>query len=84
MFKKEDNEDYLQGFSANERAILERIPVIFLRKAVAGIVRKKIKLQFTGWLQYLLPLIFVLIFSFIGGISQLLNARFIGLPMYAL
>ncbi len=84
MFKKEKNEDYLQGLGANERAILERIPVIFLRKAAAGIVRKKIKLQFSGWLQYLLPVIFVLIFSFTGGIAQLLNARFIALPMYAL
>ena len=51
MSKKEENNDYLQGLSSNERAILERIPVIFLRKAAACIVRKKLKLQFSGWLQ---------------------------------
>lgn len=83
MPKKEENQDYLQGLGANERALLERIPVIFLRKAAAVIVRKKIKLQFSGWLQYLLPIIFVLIFSFIGGVAQLLNAMYLSRFWYA-
>ena len=76
--------DYLQGLGANERAILEGIPVLFIRKIAAGIVRTKLKLQFTGWLQYLLPIIFVLFFSLIGGIAQLLNIKFLDLVFYAL
>ncbi len=82
--KKNELNDYLQGLSANERALLERIPVLFIRKIVAGIVRTKMKLQFTGWLQYLIPIIFVLFCSFIGGITQLLHIKFLSLAFYAL
>ena len=51
------NSDYLHGLGANERAIVERIPILALRKVAAGIVRAKERVQFTGWLQYLLPLL---------------------------
>ena len=53
----------MHGLGANEKAILERIPVVFLRKMAAGLVRAKMRVQFTGWLQYLLPMIFVFLFS---------------------
>ena len=74
----------MKGLSANEKAILERIPILFLRKIAAGLVRAKMRVQFTGWLQYLLPMIFVLLFSLIGGIAQLLNARFLAIAFLGL
>jgi nitroreductase len=81
---KINRKDFMQGLGANERAILERIPVPFLRKIAAGVVRAKMRFQFTGWLQYLLPMIFVLLFSFIGGTAHLLNARFLSIPFLVL
>ncbi|MEJ2757764.1 MAG: nitroreductase family protein [Anaerolineales bacterium] len=69
------NDDLYRGLGATERAILERIPVLFLRKLAAGIVRAKMRMQFSGWLQYLLPIIFVLFLSLIGGVVYLLRAR---------
>jgi len=81
---KQNSDDFMQGLGANEKAILERIPVLFLRKIAAGIVRAKMRVQFTGWLQYLLPMIFVLLFSIIGGIAHLLNFRFLAIPFLVL
>jgi len=79
-----NEKDYMQGLGANERAILERIPILMLRKTAASIVRAKIRVQFTGWLQYLIPVIFILLFSLLGGISQLINARFLSISFLLL
>jgi len=67
------NDDFMHGLGANERAILERIPVLFLRKLAANIVRAKMRLQFTGWLQYMLPVPFMLVLFLIAGITNLLG-----------
>ena len=74
----------MHGLGVNERAILERIPVLFLRKIAAGIVRTKMRFQFTGWLQYLLPLPFVLLLTLIGLIASLLNVKYLAIPFLAL
>jgi len=74
----------MRGLGANEQAILERIPILFLRKIAAGIVRAKMRLQFTGWLQYLLPIIFVLVFFGIAEIANLLDARLLAIPFLVL
>jgi hypothetical protein len=66
--------DILHGLGANERAILERIPILPLRRMAANIVRLKMCLQFTGWLQYMLPLPFMLVLFLIAGITRLLGA----------
>ena len=71
------NNDYMHGLSANERAIIERIPILPLRKFVAGMVRAKMRVQFTGWLQYLLPVIFILILALLAGVSLLLKISFL-------
>ncbi len=84
MAHKINGDDFMQGLGANEKAILNRIPVLFLRKIAAGIVRAKMRVQFTGWLQYLLPLIFVLLFSLIGGIALLFKANFLATPFLIL
>jgi len=82
--EKQKSDDFMKGLGANEKAILERIPVLFLRKIATGLVRAKMRVQFTGWLQYLLPLIFMLLFCLIGGITYLLNARFLTMPFLGL
>ncbi len=79
-----NSDDFMHGLGANERALLERIPVRFLRKIAAGIVRAKMRIQFTGWLQYLIPLPFVLLFSLIGGIAFLLHAKVLAIPFLVL
>lgn len=81
---KQNSNDYMRGLGANERAILERIPNTMLRKVAANIVRAKMRLQFTGWLQYLLPMIFVFLFYLVGGIAHLLNIRFLSIPFLIL
>jgi len=67
------NDDFMQGLGANERAILERIPLLFLRKLAADVVRAKMRLQFTGWLQYMLPVPFMLVLFLVAGIARLLG-----------
>jgi|GEM_PF-4441569 len=48
--------DPLAGLGPNERALLERLPTATLRRLAATVVRTKMRLQFKGWLQYVLPL----------------------------
>ena len=57
--RTQKKDDFMHGLGANERAILERIPLPFLQRIAAGVVRAKMRVQFTGWLQYLLPMVFV-------------------------
>jgi nitroreductase len=71
--QKSDN--FMRGLGANERAILERIPILSLRKLAADVVRVKMRLQFTGWLQYMLPVPFMLVLFLIAGITHLLGAE---------
>ena len=71
------NDNFMHGLSANERALLERIPIIPLRKLAAGMVRAKMRVQFTGWLQYMLPLIFILLFFLLAGIAYLFKISFL-------
>ena len=82
--EKQDSDDFMHGLGPNERALLERIPFLFMRKIAAEVVRTKMRLQFTGWLQYLLPVIFVLLFASIGGIAALFNVRFLAIPFLVL
>ncbi|MEJ2487438.1 MAG: nitroreductase family protein [Anaerolineales bacterium] len=77
-------DEILHGLGANERAILERIRIPFLQRIAAGVVRAKMRVQFTGWLQYLLPIIFVLLFALIGEIASLLNFRLLAIPFLML
>lgn len=81
---KQNSDDFMHGLGANEKALLERIPVLFLQKFAAEMVRAKVRFQFTGWLQYILPLIFVFLFSLISGIAKLFNAKFLAISFLAL
>jgi nitroreductase len=65
----------MKGIGANERAILERIRWAPGRRAAAWLVRAKMRVQFSGWLQYLLPAPLLLLLLLLGGLSWLLGAH---------
>lgn len=72
------SEDPLAGFSANEHAILERVPTIPLRRLAAAIVRLKMRLQFTGWLQYVIPVVPATGLGLLGGLVGLAGLPWVG------
>ncbi|MCP4143274.1 MAG: nitroreductase [Chloroflexi bacterium] len=72
------NDDFMHGLGANERALLEKIPILPFRKIAAGMVRAKMRVQFTGWLQYLIPVFPILILALLALVSNLLNIFILG------
>lgn len=70
---QESQADEMAGLGANERAILSRIRWGPARRLAIRLVRLKMRLQFTGWLQYLLPLPSVLVLGLLGALSWLLG-----------
>ncbi len=59
--------------SANEQAVIDRIPLPILRAAFERLWRVKVRLQFTGWLQYVPPALVALAVLAIAGLTQLLG-----------
>jgi nitroreductase len=59
--------------SANEQAVIDRIPIPVLRAAFAELWRLKVRLQFTGWLQYVPPVLVALAVLAIAGLARLLG-----------
>jgi len=59
---------------ANEKAIVDKIKSKALKNIAIQLIGFKLKLQWKGWLQYLLPTPIVLVIFLLGGISFLLNA----------
>jgi len=68
-----ESSDPLTGLGPNERALLERVPTRTLRRLAATVVRTKVRLQFTGWLQYVLPLGPTAALAFLGGLALLVG-----------
>jgi len=62
-----------QNLTPNERAIIDSIRIPLLRKLFENIWRAKLRLQFTGWLQYIPPLVVTLLIFLIAGIVYLLG-----------
>ena len=58
---------------ANERAILDKIPLPILRRMAERVLYVKMRLQFTGWLQYMLPIPLAVVMLAFGGIAWLLG-----------
>ncbi len=75
---KTANEIY-QSLGSNEKAIIDKIKIPILRSLLIHLVATKLKLQFTGWLQYLIPITPTLIIVLIGGVFYLLGADTIAL-----
>lgn len=64
--------DEMAGLGANERALLGDIRFGPLRRLAVRLVRLKMRLQFTGWLQYLIPLAPTLLLVLLGAVTWLL------------
>lgn len=62
---------------ANEKAIIDKVKITFLRNLLIRIVDVKVRLQFTGWLQYMLPVPLMLLLFLIAGIARLLGGMLI-------
>lgn len=75
--------DELRGLGANERAVLERIPWRPLRRGAAQLMRAKMRVQFTGWLQYLIPVPVLILLALLGGLVWLLAGPEAGLVSLA-
>ena len=77
--QQQRTDDFMAGLGANEQALLSRIPVRFLRKLATRAVRVKMRLQFTGWLQYVLPLVVVVPLAMIATIALWVDIRWVAL-----
>lgn len=71
-------------FGANERAIVNKIKNIFIRDIVIRIIGTKLKLQWSGWLQYLIPLPIILVLLTLGLIVYLLGGFYISMTISAI
>jgi nitroreductase len=60
-----------QKLTPNEKALLDSIKIPFLKKLFTAIWRTKLRLQFTGWLQYIPPAIVMLLFFLLGALVHL-------------
>ena len=59
------------NLGSNERAIVDNIHAPFVRRLVIRLVAIKLRLQFTGWLQYLIPLPITLVLFLLTGLAYL-------------
>lgn len=63
-----------EKFGPNERAIVDKVRINPLKNFIILIIGVKLRLQFTGWLQYLVPLPFALLSFLIALIFLLFGA----------
>lgn len=69
---------------ANERALVDRVKIKPLRNLFIRFIGFKLKLQWTGWLQYVIPLPIVLLALVIGGFAYLLGGLMISRIIFIL
>ncbi len=69
-----------QKLTPNEKALLNSIRIPFLRNIVTAIWHVKLRLQFTGWLQYILPAVIALVFFLVAGFIRLFGSRQVASP----
>jgi nitroreductase len=62
-----------QKLTPNEKAVIDSIKIPILRNLFTSIWQVKLRLQFTGWLQYVPPLFFTLVVFLIAGLIHLLG-----------
>lgn len=63
-----------RDFSPNEKAVLDSVRIGFLRKLFAVIWRLKLRLQFTGWLQYIPVALLSFVFFLVAVVVHLFGA----------
>jgi nitroreductase len=66
------------SLGGNERAVIDRVNPLWLRRFFIHLVATKMQLQFTGWLQYLIPVPITLGLLLVVGLLYL-----VGLPSVA-
>jgi len=69
--------DIYNQLGPNERAIIDGQTTTILRNLLIVFVGLKLRLQFTGWLQYMLPAPVMLAFFFVAGIAYLLGVALV-------
>ncbi len=62
-----------QKLTPNEKAIIDSIKIPVLRNIFTSIWQAKLRLQFTGWLQYVPPLIFTLVVFLVAMLISILG-----------
>jgi len=62
-----------QKLTPNEKAVIDSIRSPILRNLFVHVWQAKLRLQFTGWLQYVPPLVVTLVIFLIAGIAGLLG-----------
>jgi hypothetical protein len=68
------NAEYLYSkLGANEKALVNKIKIKALRSFAVQFIGIKLKLQWKGWLQYLMPTPIVLLIFLLGGFIYLFN-----------
>jgi nitroreductase len=74
---------YQQKLTPNEKAIIDSIRIPILRNLFTSVWQVKLRLQFTGWLQYVPPAIFTLVVFLVAALIRLLgNATVANLFVY--
>jgi len=68
-----------RSLGANERAIVDKIGNPFLRKIFIRVINIKMRLQFSGWLQYVLPMPFFFVLLLLSGIFALFGVTVVAL-----
>jgi len=61
-----------QNLIPNERALIDSIRIPILKNIITRVWQVKLRLQFTGWLQYIPPAIVTLVFFLIAALAGLI------------
>jgi hypothetical protein len=62
---------HTQKLTPNEQAIIDSIRIPILKSLFIKVWRAKLRLQFTGWLQYIPPALLTIVFFLIAALSRL-------------
>ncbi len=62
-----------KNLGANEKHLIDKVPIPWLRRLLIHVIAIKMKLQFTGWLQYLIPVPVILALFLLTGLVYLLG-----------
>lgn len=60
-----------QNLTANEKAVIDRVRIPILKNLFTIVWHMKLRLQFTGWLQYVPPLFVILVIFLLAGVFHL-------------
>ena len=76
---KQKTKDLYERLGANERDLIDKISSHALKSIAVRLIRLKLKLQWKGWLQYLIPVPMLLVVWLIWLIVYLLGGGYLGM-----